>query len=67
MCPISAELPEDWDSTEVKVLVSSNFNEVAMDKTKEFIMKYPQINIQVAKKIVLKKLAGFKAFFKLLA
>ena len=49
LCLISAELPEDWDSTEVKVLVSSNFNEVAMDKTKEFISKYLRIDIRRAK------------------
>jgi len=36
----SAELPEDWDSTEVKVLVSSNFNEVAMDKTKDVFVEF---------------------------
>ena len=37
---IKADLPADWDSAPVKVLVSSNFNEIALDKTKEFIYSF---------------------------
>ena len=40
---MQADLPVDWDSKPVKVLVSSNFNEIALDKTKEtfiFFLSY---------------------------
>ncbi len=36
----SAELPEDWDKEPVKVLVSSNFKEVALDKTKDVFVEF---------------------------
>jgi len=36
----SAELPEDWDSQPVKVLVSSNFNEVAMNAEKDVFVEF---------------------------
>ena len=35
---MKADLPVDWDSKPVKVLVSSNFNEIALDKTKEIFI-----------------------------
>ena len=36
----SEDLPEDWDAKPVKVLVSSNFKEVAMDKTKDVFVEF---------------------------
>ena len=36
----SAELPADWDAKPVKVLVSTNFEEVAMDKTKDVFVEF---------------------------
>jgi protein disulfide-isomerase A1 len=37
---LSQELPEDWDKNPVKVLVSSNFDEVALDKTKDVLVEF---------------------------
>ena len=37
---LSQDLPEDWDKTGVKVLVSSNFDEVAMDKKKDVLVEF---------------------------
>ena len=34
----SEELPEDWDAAPVKMLVSSNFAEVALDSSKDVMM-----------------------------
>eukprot|EP00088_Acartia_fossae_P054932 TRINITY_DN6354_c1_g1_i1.p1 TRINITY_DN6354_c1_g1~~TRINITY_DN6354_c1_g1_i1.p1 ORF type:complete len:521 (-),score=143.54 TRINITY_DN6354_c1_g1_i1:96-1658(-) len=36
----SADLPEDWDSKPVKVLVASNFNEIAKDKSKDVLVEF---------------------------
>lgn len=36
----SAELPEDWDSKPVKVLVSSNFKDVVMDAEKDVFVEF---------------------------
>lgn len=37
---LSQELPEDWDKTPVKTLVSTNFDEVAMDKSKNALVMF---------------------------
>ncbi|KAG5675933.1 hypothetical protein PVAND_005790 [Polypedilum vanderplanki] len=37
---LSQELPEDWDKNPVKVLVSTNFDEVAFDKTKDVLVEF---------------------------
>ena len=37
---LSQDLPEDWDKEPVKVLVSSNFDEVAMDKNKDVLVEF---------------------------
>jgi len=37
---LSQDLPEDWDKTGVKVLVASNFDKVAMDKTKDVLVEF---------------------------
>jgi len=37
---LSQDLPEDWDKTGVKVLVASNFDEVALDKTKDVLVEF---------------------------
>lgn len=37
---LSQDLPEDWDKTPVKVLVASNFDEVALDKSKSVLVEF---------------------------
>jgi len=37
---LSEDLPEDWDKNPVKVLVSTNFDEVAFDKTKDVLVEF---------------------------
>lgn len=37
---LSQELPEDWDKTPVKVLVASNFDEIAFDTNKNVLVEF---------------------------
>jgi len=37
---LSQDLPEDWDKTGVKTLVSSNFDDVALDKSKDVLVEF---------------------------
>jgi protein disulfide-isomerase A1 len=37
---LSQDLPEDWDKEAVKVLVASNFDEVAFDKSKDVLVEF---------------------------
>jgi len=37
---LSQDLPEDWDKTPVKTLVSSNFDEVVLDKEKDVLVEF---------------------------
>merc|ERR1712215_500035 len=36
----SQDLPEDWDAAPVKVLVSSNFAEIALDASKDVLVEF---------------------------
>jgi protein disulfide-isomerase A1 len=37
---LSEEIPEDWEKHPVKVLVSKNFDDVAMDKSKDVLVEF---------------------------
>jgi len=37
---LSQELPDDWDKTPVKTLVSTNFDDVALDKSKDVLVEF---------------------------
>lgn len=37
---LSEDLPEDWDKAPVKVLVSTNFDEVVFDKSKDVLVEF---------------------------
>lgn len=37
---LSEDIPEDWDKTPVKTLVSKNFDSVAFDKTKDVLVEF---------------------------
>lgn len=37
---LSQDLPEDWDKTPVKVLVSTNFDEIAFNKDKDVLVEF---------------------------
>jgi hypothetical protein len=37
---LSQDLPEDWDKAPVKVLVSSNFDEVVFNKDKDVLVEF---------------------------
>lgn len=37
---LSQDLPEDWDKNPVKVLVSSNFDEVAFNSEKDVLVEF---------------------------
>jgi len=37
---LTQELPEDWDKNPVKILVASNFDEVALNKDKDVLVEF---------------------------
>jgi len=37
---LSEEIPKDWDKNPVKTLVSKNFDQVALDKTKDVLVEF---------------------------
>ncbi|XP_017467437.1 PREDICTED: protein disulfide-isomerase [Rhagoletis zephyria] len=37
---LSQELPEDWDKNPVKVLVATNFDDIAFDKSKDVLVEF---------------------------